>query len=243
MSFNFGKDIVRELITYENQEPFNLVSQAPAIYLFSNQPSIANAASGSGAIASHTVNYWLESQLSPYKRTYTIPAIPSDGSGTKCRGFWEAINFVLQSSGTTETVIRQFDVEATEETDSWPEVTRDTLKAFYPAISAYLSDSQLDNMLSLSIAEVQLDFKNKGITWTRLYSLQDLTLAIAYKTIATGSLSQFKEEGDRFWLRYKEFQEKYDKAISAISLPIDTDGDGAPDGDVQPQPSYAYISR
>ena len=73
----FGKEIKRDFIPYENEEPFNLPTQSPVIYLFDSEPSIADALSGIGALVGYTLTSWIESQSKPFTRSYTFPAINS----------------------------------------------------------------------------------------------------------------------------------------------------------------------
>jgi hypothetical protein len=244
--FNFGKDIVRTLIDYEEGEPFNLPSQVPAIYLYSSQPSMSDAVNGTGAIGgSYTLNYWTEIANVPYKRNYTFPAIPdpSPTSGTNTRGYWEVLRFVRKTGGQTQTIIRQFDVERGAQGDSYPEINTQVLKDIFPGIVSYATDAQLEGFIDIAVEEVKLDILAKGHKWERLFELGKIKLAIAYQTVANIALSQVKEDGDRFFLRYKEFQTRYERMINSLELPVDTNGDNIPDATAQVKPSYAFITR
>lgn len=246
MTYNFGKDITRKFIPYEDEQPIALLSQAPQIFLYSAQPTLSQAATGSGAIGgSYTVAYWADTAPAPFAKTYTIPAIPdpSPTSNTPSRGYWEAINFVLKSGGQTQTVVRQFDVERTAETDSFPTITTTDLTNVYPAISAYLSTGQMDAFIVIALQELKIDLDDKGYKWTDLFKLDKLTLAAAYKTISLCALSQIKERDDRFELRFKIFSDRYDTIMSKTKLLIDTDGDNSPDEEAPAQPNYMIVTR
>lgn len=244
MTYNFGYSITRTFIPYENGEPINLPSQVPSIYLFSSQPSLADALAGTGAISAFTRDYWTEQLTTPYKRTYTYPPINDTASRSSGSvGYWEAVNFVLSGGGTTHTVLRQFDVERTETTDSYPTVTTDTLIEIYPAITSYLTTGQLTQFLGIALDDIKMRIRARGLVWTNLYQLQDLKLSLAYRTISLCALSQIKESGDRHEIRYNEFNKLFSESFTALTLEVDTNNDGEADEEVKPSPSYAIIIR
>jgi hypothetical protein len=243
---NFGADVTRTLIDYQDGEPLSLPSQVPAIYLFSTQPTMAAAAAGTGAIGgTYTLNYWTEVSGSPYKRTFTFPAIadPAPTGSVSCVGYWEAVNYVRKASGQTQTVIRQFDVERGAQGDSYPAITITVLKNIFPGIATYATDAQLSAFLDIAIEEVKLDILAKGHKWERLFELNRLKLGVAFKCIADVSFSQVKEDNDKFLIRYKEFEEKYQRFVNSLELPADSDGDNIKDSTVQTKPSYTIVSR
>jgi len=185
-SYVFGKDITRKFYPLEDNEPINLVSQAPAIYLFEDQPTMEAARSGTGAMAA-AIEYWTESATSPYPRTYTIPAIPDpdpESGSYKCLGYWEAVNYIVQTNGQLQTKLRQFEVEQAKATETVPGTTYTTLAAIYPAISGYVSDnSVLTGFINAAEAELKLEFRSYGIDWGDVSSLKDFNYAIAYRAI------------------------------------------------------------
>ena len=244
--YNFGKDITRTLIDYEDGEPFALPSQSPAIYLYSTQPSQSDAVNGTGAIGgAYSLNYWTENASSPYKRTYTFPAIadPAPGGDQRCYGYWEVLRYVRKSSGQTQTIIRQFDVERGAQGDSYPAITVQVLKDVFPGIATYASDAQLSAFIDNGIEQAKLDIQAKGHKWERLFELNKIKLAIAFRCIADVSLSQIKEAGDRFEIRFKEFQLKYEAMMGSLELPVDTTGDNIADTETPLKPSFSFVTR
>jgi len=231
MSYNYGKSITRNFYPLEDDEPIELPSQAPAIYLYSSLPTLADAQAGTGAIASHSISYWEPQAVTPYARSWTFPPIanPSPNSATSPRGYWEVINFVSAPGGQRQTVINQLVLERTQALPEIPGTTKADLKRVWPGISTYITDSQLDDFLQLAMEEMQSDFQAKGFDWGTIKNLSRARLALAFKTIELANLSQFKEENDRFHLRFKEFQNKYNNAIATSGIESDTDGDGAAD--------------
>lgn len=237
----FGKSIRREFIPYENGEPFDLPTQTPTIYLFSAQPTVAEALAGTSAISSHTLSSWVESHGKPYQRTYTFPAINS--ADNESLEFWEAIKYVLTGSGTSHVTIRYFEVGATEAPDSYPHVSRSDIIGIFPAITAYLTEVQLNTFIEAAQVSIKTDVEARGFRWERLYRQEKLRLAINYRTISLAELSQVKEQGDRHFIRYQEFETKTQAVLESLSLPYDADGDSIPEGVMAVQPQSWRVIR
>lgn len=230
---------------FEAGESINLPSQSPAIYLFSSQPSIADALAGTGSVRTKT--YWIESNSKPYRRTYTIDPIndpaPTSGSGAKTIGYWESINYVRSAGGQTQTLLRYFEVERTPSTDSHPETTVEDLKAVMPSIGKYCSDGQLSDNLETALTLLKLHIKSRGLEFTKYSRLDELTLALAYKTISIANRGLIQTPDDKHNYLYNEFESLYAKAMNQILLPYDSDGDGQPDTVKQPESSVITMIR
>jgi hypothetical protein len=224
----FGQSISRSFIPLVDGEYFNLVSQAPQIYLFSELPSLEDAISGTGKF--DTVAYWNESSDSPYARTYSISPIddPEPTSETSCHQYYEAIRYAI-SEGQTQTRLRSFTVERAQALTSVPGTTVQDLKDVYPAISSYANDSVLEGHIANGEAELKLELESKGLEWGRIFKLKKYKLALAYKAIQLLSESQIEIAGDKFDLRRALYEAKYDKYLTLIPLAYDIDGDGIPD--------------
>lgn len=247
MKYQFGKDIAHTFYPTLDGEPVNLPSQVPSIFLWHDDDkpnTIAAAQAGLDAIGAEIV-YWNHTEDAPYPRTFTIPAIddPDPESSETGQGYWLAINYIAQNAGTKQTVMQYFECQRLRPTDGVPGTTIADLKEVYPAISAYLSDSQLANFLSIAEEEMRFEFESKGFEWVRIYDLKKTRLALAYKTIALCALSQIKEDNDKHSIRFNQFNTRYENFLSSLTLPIDTDKDDVPDGAVKPAKQYAVISR
>lgn len=240
---SFGKDISRKFYPLEDDEPINLLSQAPAIYLFSAMPSLADAQAGTGRITSHDIAYWLESSEKPYPRTYTISAINQPSVDVRSKGYWEAINYIAKAGGQTQTVLRQFEVEAIDETEEHPATTVLTLKEICPQVSAYFSDIELEQYIDNALEEMKLEFEANGIKWRDLFNLNKATKALAYKALSSAWLNQLQEDGDRFSIWAAQFKALYDMAIKTVKLRVDTDGDNQADVDATPKQDTRIFLR
>lgn len=243
MTYVFGKSISRKFYPLLDNEPVLLPSQVPSIWLYSSQPSLAEAQSGANRIATYDVSYWEES--APYERTYTINSIPDPEptGSTKARGYWEVVRFVAQSSQQTQTSIRFFEVERLEETDTTPETSVQTLKNLCPQCADYFSDPELEQYIDNSIELVRLELEGKGMSWGDLFNLHKLTKAVAYRALMDAWSNQIQLEGDRFFIWASQYREGYKVAMSSITIGLDTDGDNKPDAVGSAQPQYRIFER
>lgn len=245
MTHVFGKSLVRKFYPLEDGEPILLPSQVPAISLFSNQPSLADAIAGTGKIATHDVTYWSGATIAPYELTYTVPAIndPDPSSTTRLRGYWEVIRYTVANSGQVQTNLRYFEVERAKDTDSHPGTTADTLLDICPQAEGYFTRNRLDLYIDQALELMKLDFLSRQIEWGDLANLNKTKLALAYKALALAWTNQIQEDGDRFSIWANDFKGDYKIALQTISLEYDTDSDGKPDAEGPTAPSYRIFSR
>lgn len=247
MKYPFGKDFTHTFYPTIDNEPISLVSQAASVFLFSEAAkpaTVAAAQVGTGATGSE-ITYWTQSSSSPYGCAFTVPKIedPDPDSSTDTIGYWLAINFIIQAGATKQTVLQHIDLQRVRTTDAVPGVTATDLKEYYPAITSYLTDSQLATFITLAQDETRIELESKGFNWASIFSLSKLALPIAFKTIALATLSQIREPGDKHELRFNTFNDKYDAIMKALTLEHDTDEDGDPDANMKPRTTYAVIAR
>ena len=229
-AYLFGKDIARKFYPLEDNEPIDLPSQAPSIYIFSTMPSLSDARSGTGAIASTA--YWVETYVSPYQRAYTILAIP-DPSPTSATPrettYFEAVNFVTKASGQTQTHISAFDVEKPRASETVPGTTVQDLKDIYPKIASYYNDTELARYLVVAQDMIKIDLRAKDVDWGDIDGLKNLKYALAYLTIQYCAEAQIVESGDKHTLRADIYSRRYEALMGKIKIPYDPDGDGIKD--------------
>lgn len=239
----FGKDIIRRFYPTEANEPLNLPTQTPTIYIFDEQPSRSEAIAGTGALS--TVSIWAAASVSPFERTYTISALtdPEPTSITANAVYWEAINFVTKTAGQTQTVVRAFTVERVEGSESHPGTKASDLTDIYPALKAYLTTEQLDAHLKLAEDELKIDIEALGLVWSRIKDLNKLKLVLAWKAISLSAESQIKSVEDKFDKRAKLYEDKYNRALKNISVPYDSNGDGLSDSIGVSVKSFYYVDR
>jgi hypothetical protein len=225
----FGKAIQRNFIAYEDQDPVAISSLSPAIYLFDTQPTLANAANGIGAIQS--IAAWINlGTNSPYVNTYSFNAVsdPEPTGNVTTRDYWEAINYKIDPSATIAPLIRSFEISRAVGgmTDTTTKIA--DLKGVFPAISQYLSDSQLSEVLENAEEQLKLDLSSNDLNWSQIGNLNALRLTLAYLAIAMSSETQFIATGaDRFERRATLYRNLYSENLKKIKLTYDKDKDGS----------------
>lgn len=243
MSYNFGKDIVRKLYPEENLQPLQVPVQNPTIYLFSAQPSLADAALGTNAI--QTVTSWTQNGIAPYAITYSFTSVsdPSTTGSTYGRTYYEALLYRNKAAAQVQQVIRTFDLERPEAPAEAPNATVTDLANVYPAITAYATTPQLTEHIGIALEEIKTELRAKGLDWAQLGNQARLKYALAYKTISLVCLSQIREREDKHEFRYKEFQLKYQAQMDSIALPFDENKDGIFDSVEQAQSMFVIGER
>lgn len=243
MSGTFGKDISRAWYPEDDGEPVNLPSQTPTIYIFDEKPTREAAAAGTDAL--QTVSSWTAQSSIPYKRSWTITAVddPEPTSNTPERRYYEAINFIGKTGGTSHTVIRSFIVRRQEGAESIPDTTPSDLKEVFPAISNYLNDSQIDDLIKIAELEVRMEFESRGYRWADIYNLDKIRIPIAYRAIEMGSMSQIRRTNDNHETRAKLFRSRYSQFMKLVELPSDSNRDGEPEHQIQAQPTSFIIGK
>lgn len=227
----FGRSATRYFYPLANNQPIQLPPQTVQFYFFTEQPTLDEAQNGTGAFASASSTTIAAS--TPYAVTYTFPKVvdPAPDSAWAVYTYWYSVNFILVAGGETQCVLRSFQIARVEGNDNVPATTVQQLKDIYPAISAYATDGQLTAHIASAQEELKLEFKKRGLPWSRITDLTDITLALAFKTIANVSLSQIAQAGDRFEVRYVEFNTRARNLLDGLQLELDSDGDGLRESD------------
>lgn len=234
-SYVFGKDITRKFYPLEDNEPIDLPSQVPSIYLFSSMPTLDHARSGTGALSA-AINYWEETPTTPFTRTYTIPAIedPNPTSLVPNLGYWEAVNYIVKTSGQIQTKLRQFDIEKAKATETVPGTLVQDLKDIYPNIGSYvLDDTVLSTFIKVAEDQIKIEFRQLGVDWGDIVSLKEFKYALAFLTIQYFSESQIIAGDDKFAIRAEIYSKRYEATIAKIKLKYDPDGDGFADKEIE----------
>lgn len=243
MYYIFGKDISRKFYPLLDDQPYQLPSQSPTIYIFSSQPSLNDARDGGGAVA--TISSWTQNSLSPYDCSYTITAIedPAPESNIPQRTYYEAINYIAKSGGQTQTVLRTIDLERGSGAPEVIGVTYSDLVEVYPAIVDYVSESEITSIINIAKSEVELKLKGKGIRWSDIQNHAELKRAIAYRSIQLVSESQITEPDDKFVTRREIYKEKFNESMKDTILYVDTNRDGIPDKQTGARAGYVVTTR
>lgn len=244
MSYSiFGKDITRKFYPLLNDNPYQLPTQNPTIYLFTAQPTLNDARDGGGAV--QTITSWSQNSSSPYECTYTISAIddPDPESAVPQRTYYLAINFIAQTSEQTQTVLQTLDIERASGADVVHGITYTDLVEVYPAITSYASNNQLGSIINIAQDELELKLRGKGVRWSDVQNIDEARRAIAYRAIQLLSEAQFVEPGDKWTERRDMYKDKFQESLKDTLLYIDTNRDGIPDSTTTGNAGYVIVTR
>ena len=211
-----------------------LPAQTASYFLYDEKPLREDAILGAGSLATGTQTG--QSANSPYALSYTFPSIDDpdpSASDDNDKTFWEAIVYVSELGQQTQLGLRSFVVARTYGTDSVPGTTVPDVKAVFPSIANYMTDQQIGAYLTSGELETRNYFTRKGIAWSRLFDLDQLKMALAYKAISDMSLASIVQPNDKHAQRYEIFKVRYNTELKALSLAYDSNKDGQPDTKAQ----------
>lgn len=239
----WAKEIERTLFPLEGNSPIALPTQSITGYLFLDKPTSTVGQAGTGAISSLT--QIAQNANSPYGVNYTFPAVdnPEPDALEYSREYWEALNFVLEDSGETETIVRSLLLTKVENLESVPGTSVQDIKDVFPAIEAYLSDSKLQQFISIAESDIKDEFRKQGFRWSRLYDLSLLRYALAYKAISEASIANIKQSEDRHHVRARYYDKKYQSKLKSIFLLYDQGNDGSPEIPVKASANSVVMRR
>lgn len=236
----FGKILSRTLIAYENDIAIQISSVNAVTVHSSLSDAVANL-SPIVAMSSYNTN-----GSSPYEITYNLPPIsdPAPSADRKSWQLWERVEYKLSSSGDAQPDYRAIEVSRASTGESLPGTSKTDLKALFPALASYLSDPRLDDILELVNLQMKLDLKAQKIEFSKARNLTETKLALAYLAVAMSAEALYARTGqDVYYQRSIMYRKLYSTTLSKITVPYDSDGDGAVDETKQAQPSFWYTPR
>lgn len=222
MGYPFGQNITYWFYPLLDNDtasiPTAVTSQSPTIYVFDESaPSRSNALSGAGSL--QTVNTWVWS-TSKKAWSFTILAIPDPepSSNIPSRVYWVAINFILQSAGQVQTVIKPLQLERVVGHDKVVSVTEENLRTYFPQVDAYSSDVQRKAYISQAVEEVRGELRAKGYEWAKITRADRLDLCVTYKALSLIMLGQIQEPGDKFSIKYAEYKSNFQANLDSLKV-------------------------
>lgn len=222
MGYPFGQNITYWFYPLLDNNTANIPSvvesQSPSIYVFGeNAPSRSNAATGTGSL--QTISSW---NWSSQKRSWSfvISAIsdPSPDSNITTRIYWVAINFILQTAGQVQTVIRPLQLERVVGHDRVVSVTEEDLRSYFPQVDAYSSDIQRRAYISQAAEEIKGELKARGYEWAKITRADRLDLCVTYKALSLIMLGQIQEPGDKFSIKYQEYKAGFQSNLDSLKV-------------------------
>lgn len=222
MGYPFGQNITYWFYPLLDNDtasiPTAVQGQTPAIYVFDETvPNRSDAISGANSL--QTISSWT---WSAQKKawSFTIPAVsdPYPDSNIPTRTYWIAINFILQTAGQSQTVIKPLQLERVVGHDKVISVTEEDLRTYFPQVDAYSSDVQRKAYISQATAEVKSYLRVKGYEWAKITRPDRLDLCVVYKALAMIMLGQIQEPGDKFSIKYQEYKSNYQVSIDSLKF-------------------------
>ena len=222
MGYPFGQNITYWFYPLLDNDtavvPSAVQSQTPSIYVFDESiPNRSNAASGSGSI--QTISSWTWS-AQKQAWSFTVQAVndPYPDSNIPTRTYWIALNFILQSAGQTQTVIKPLQLERVVGHDKVVLVTEEDLRAYFPQIDAYSSDIQRKAFISQALVEIKGELRAKGYEWAKITRADRLDLCVIYKALAMVMVGQIQEPGDKFSIKYQEYKNGFQSNLDSLKF-------------------------
>lgn len=228
MPYPFAQDLTVTFYPIVGDEKVTPSGDSPSIYYFDddNKPDRDDALNGTNAINSGSaITSWSNTSDGDGK-SFTVPAIPDpDSSDDKeVYTYWLGVNFTLETSGDTVTVIRALPMRRVDAHLETLVLSDSDLTERWPAVDDYTVDSsQRDAFIDDAIEDIKEELWNKGYEWARIHEADRLKAAAVYRTLAMIALSQIREENDRFGVLHRSFMESYQKKISRLRMLYDSD--------------------
>lgn len=222
MGYPFGQNITYWFYPLLDNDtasiPAAVTSQTPAIHVFDESvPSRSNALSGSGSLQSITSWTWNSSKKA---WSFTIPAVadPHPDSNIPTRTYWIALNFILQTAGQTQTVIKPLQLERIVGHDKVVSVTEENLRAYFPQVDAYSSDVQRRAYISQAVEEIKGELRAKGYEWAKITRADRLDLCVTYKALSLIMLGQIQEPADKFSIKFAEYKANFQSNLDSLKV-------------------------
>lgn len=231
----FGQDLTVNFYPLKDnkkltQADFATVTmQDSYLFAYNARPTKAAAAAGTGALVTLTAASW--SANSAYGFSYSLDAIndPDQASSIYRRVYYLAVNFKLDSSEQTQTVIEpMIFMRSSAELESIT-VSAEDLKQRFPKLGSYISDAELNDIIEDAIVELKLDLQGQEMPYKGIVQPDALEQAVAYKAIELASDTLIRDTDDRHDKRRERYEQKYKNALKLVPIDIDTDEDGEPD--------------
>lgn len=237
--FRFGKAFT---LNYFYNASFAPSADNPVIYIFRDKPDRSSAIAGTGAI--QTISSWSAGSIADSK-AISVSAItdPHISDVQTDKVYYAAVKYTLVASGQVQTDIIPFTIGRASGTPDNFNISVTLIKEIYPAISNYLTDSQIDDKLDQTIDEVRLELEAKGHKWDKILRKDLLYLPIAYRTIANCSLSQIVEQDDKFDYRYNLFMKLYLEYLQNLTLAEDNNNDGEADKNISLETDFSIVKH
>lgn len=232
----FGGAFTASYYPHVNNERINPPAQTPSIYIFEHNPSDADILAGTNAIGVE-ITTWVET--TDYVRTFTVPAVAD--SSVKVKRYWIGLKYLAVSGGTATYDREEFELVQPDGQLQDPTPTATEVKAYDANLTTYFTDVVIDVYASIAESKLKQTLRNKKIVWTNIENPDALKPLIIYKSLADMWSKEVVEEGDKFDVWRKEYQELYQGALDSLVLEYDANSDDDLSEEEETTPAYQGI--
>lgn len=225
MSYVFDRDFTYDLFPLNplsrEYEDMSSVTSAPTIYIFGEdeKPTYAQAQAGTGAIA--TISTWVDVELNGnHGKRISIDGIadPEPDSHVERRLYWLGINYKLDPSEATVTLVRALPLIRATLHDEPVSTSRSDLSAIYKDISVIASDDQQDDAIVKAISLIRQELEADGFLWAKIWRPKELNDAVAFKALSMIMFGEMAQTGDRYNTLAMTYKESAGTLLSGLKL-------------------------
>lgn len=226
----FGKDIA---ISFRAVAPTERITSAITLVnarLYTDSPTAAQKAdvSGSGGdFVGDALTTWVSEGKGVYTLTFGAVDDP-DGVGADVGSLYEsyyvAINFTLQDSEQTQTVVKRIFLWRVLGQIANLDVSVEDIYILSDQINDLTSDAFVERKIKAATDWCLHEVKNLGLDFNRMNEV-DMHLAVQYKAMEI-CLRDLQGPGNTFAEQAKDYLEMYKEVWAKTVLGYDTNGDG-----------------
>lgn len=226
MRYVFGKDFTYDLYFYEDERAIAnnaIPNQIVTAYVFRESPSRDIARNGTGAQQTISMSH---TGAQPIALPVVAIPDPSPDSSIDKYIYWIAAKLKLKPGGTDEIVIRSFYIERVSAQNTQIGVLAANILDIWPDVYSYLTEAQVNSMISLATMDIKDDLSNKGYDWNSIYHPEQLFNALLFNTLSYIYNSQINTLGDRFALLADKTEKRYKSIMQSLKLDYDSSMSG-----------------
>jgi hypothetical protein len=211
-------------------------ADSPAIYVFHDRPDLTQALAGTSAI--QTITNWTNSGNA---WQFTISSLSPDGD-EQFRTFYLGLNFTIEVGGSTQTVIKAFDVWRPLGRDEELSISTADVQAYFPQVLSFASSSQLSAMITVATASVKRALENKAYQFALVTNPSKLADTVIQKVLIILATSQIANGDEGFLALLEESKSTYRNLFNAQKLSYDASVSGEATEEVK-RGFYSFIKR
>lgn len=234
--FNFGESFTYDFFVSDGNSGFEdlaLVTNAPAIYIFTSLPSLEVAKAGTGALQSITT--WADIADPDGGKRITIAAIsdPAPNSSQYRYEYYAAVNYRLVTDGDILTELRLLPMQRPVVQHSPITTGQADLQNIYSKVDSISSTVDQTAKIAQAKREVKASLAARGYSWAEIWQPSDLNDAVAYRALYLIMLDTMRESGDSYNLLAEEYKAQAEIILHSVRLAFKEQESAAPSSEKQ----------